>query len=136
MNARRANEAPLIRTFARSPGFPLILKKVLRTPCALLLACIIALPGILPAQDQQPAPPPSSKKAAPSADIFSGTVTLLSEGSLTVERKVLGRDAVMRTFVMDDKTTVEGRVRPRARVTVRFRALDEGGFVAVHIIVR
>ena len=76
------------------------------------------------------------KKAAPSSDIFSGTVTNLTDESLTVVRKTLGHDAVTRQFVRDADTKVEGKLREKARVTVRYRAGDEGQFRAVYIIVR
>lgn len=36
----------------------------------------------------------------------------------------------------DSKTTIEGKLRSQVRVTVRYKALDNGGFMALHIIVR
>jgi hypothetical protein len=79
---------------------------------------------------------PAPKKAAPAAEIFSGTVTKLTGESVTVVRKVPGHDAVTREFVRDAQTKVEGKLRERVRVTVRYMAGDDGGFVAVYIIVR
>ncbi len=81
-------------------------------------------------------PSPPKKKAAPAADIFSGVVTKLTDGSLTVVRKVLGHEAVTREFTRDAQTQVEGKLRDRARVTVRYKAGDDGTFIAAHIIVR
>jgi hypothetical protein len=82
-------------------------------------------------------PAGSQKPAAVSAEeIFSGTVTQFTDRSLTVVHKVPGQPPVTREFVRDGKTTIEGNLRSRARVTVRYRALDNGGFVAVHVIVR
>jgi len=99
---------------------------VIRNSCAaLLLVCSLAIPGVLRSQEPEPAAP-----------IFSGTVTQLTDRSLTVVRKAPGQKPVTREFTRDGSTTVEGKLRNRARVTVRYKALDDGGFVAVHIIVR
>lgn len=81
-------------------------------------------------------PAPAPKKTAPSADIFSGTVTKLTEESVTVVRKVAGHDAVTREFMRGAATKVEGKLREKVRVTVRYKAGEDGGFVAVYIIVR
>ena len=81
---------------------------------------VFSIPGLL--RSQEP--------------VFSGTVTQVTDRSLTVVRKVPGQQPVTREFTRDDKTTVEGKLRNKARVTVRYKALDDGGFLAVHIIVR
>ncbi len=107
--------------------------------CVLLVALGIPLGSAIAAQTSAtPAPAPGvpGKKAAPSADIFSGTVTKLTDESVTVVRKVAGHDAVTREFVRDGSTKVEGKLREKVRVTVRYKAGDDGGFVAVYIIVR
>jgi len=91
---------------------------------------VMCIPAELPGQ-----PPPTLQKA-PAANIFSGTVTKLDGDTITVVRRPIGREAVTRLFVRDEQTTVEGMLKLRARVTVRFRPLDDGGFAAVHIIVR
>ena len=92
---------------------------------ALLLVVVFAIPVLLGSQEPDTAEP-----------IFSGTVTQVTDRSLTLVRKVPGQQAVTREFIRDDKTTVEGKLRNKARVTVRYKALDDGGFLAVHIIVR
>jgi len=78
--------------------------------------------------------------AAPAAvsaeEIFSGTVTQFTDRSLMVIHKVPGHPPVTRQFLRDGGTTIEGNLRSRVRVTVRYKALDNGGFVALHIIVR
>ena len=84
----------------------------------------------------QTAATPTPKKAVPSADIFSGTVTKLTDESVTVVRKVAGHDAVTREFMRGASTKVEGKLREKVRVTVRYKADGDGGFVAVYIIVR
>jgi hypothetical protein len=69
-------------------------------------------------------------------DIFSGTLKQFKDGSITVVHKVAGRQPVTREFALDGRTTIEGKLRIAARVTVRYKALGNGGFVALHIIVR
>jgi hypothetical protein len=92
---------------------------------ALLLAIGFLIPGIVRAQ-----------VTVPVDDIFSGTVTQLTDRSLKVVRKVPGQPPVTREFTRDASTSVEGKLRNKARVTVRYRVGEDGGFVAVHIIVR
>jgi len=103
------------------------------------LALLLACPGAMSAQDT-PVPPPQAPAPgppkAPSNDIFSGTVTELTADSVTVLRTALVREAVKRTFVLDAQTVVEGKLRVKARVSVRYMADDTGQFHALHIIVR
>ncbi len=102
-----------------------------RILCALAILLSLLLPAIVPAQDSE------QNKNPPAGDIFSGTVTILQPDSVTVVRKVAGRPVVTRTFGLDSKTRIEGRLKARARVSVRFAAgADEGLFTAVYIIVR
>jgi hypothetical protein len=51
-------------------------------------------------------------------------------------RKVAGKPLVTREFVRDSGITVEGKLRNRARVTVRYKSGEENEFIAVHVIVR
>lgn len=74
-------------------------------------------------------------QAEPAPEFVSGTVVELPPGKIVVNRAVLGKPAENRTFLIDGQTKIEGRLRQRARVTVGFRASDEGD-VAVRIIVR
>jgi hypothetical protein len=104
---------------------------VTRILCALAILLGLLHPVAVRAQESE------QNKTAPAGDIFSGTVTMLQPDSLTVVRRVTGQPAVTRTFVLDSKTRIEGRLKARARVTVRFVAgADEGLFTAVYIIVR
>jgi hypothetical protein len=80
--------------------------------------------------------PTQSQKSSPSAQIFSGTVTKMTENSITAVRKVVGHDPVTRDFVRDAHTQIEGKLRVGARVTVRYKTADDGGFLALHVIVR
>ena len=79
--------------------------------------------------------PPAAEDGSNKTDFFSGIVTELNQTSLTVNRKGIGQDSATHTFTIDAKTRVEGKLRVRAKVTVRFVS-DEQGLVAVHIIVR
>ena len=105
------------------------MNRVVTYICAMLLALVS---GIAAQTSATPAP----KKSTPSADIFSGTVTQLTEEKVTVVRKVAGHDAVTREFMRDGSTKVEGKLREKVRVTVRYKAGGAGGFLAVYIIVR
>jgi hypothetical protein len=115
------------------PSVSTILNTVNRITMAMAAALLLTA-EVSPAQE--PVQPPPVKKTAPVNDIFSGTVTDLSEESLTVVRTALVRDTVKRTFILDAQTVVEGKLRAKARVTVRFAADESGQFHALHIIVR
>ena len=112
-----------------------IVNRVLTYACAGLIGFGIFLPATLRSQEPD-ASTPKAAKAAPADDIFSGTVTKLTADSVTVVRRVPGHAAVTREFVRDEQTKVEGKLRERARVTVRYKAGEDDGFVAVYIIVR
>ncbi|HKW98745.1 MAG TPA: DUF5666 domain-containing protein [Bryobacteraceae bacterium] len=70
----------------------------------------------------------------PRSEFFSGTITALSDDKITVFKSVLGKNSE-RTFLIDQKTRVEGKLRVKARVTVRYSAAEDGDH-ALHIIVR
>lgn len=111
------------------------MNRVLTYCCAGLIGFGISVP--LPLQSQEPeGSQPKAAKATPAAEIFSGTVTKLTAETVTVVRRVPGHPAVTREFARDDQTKVEGKLRERARVTVRFKANEDAGFIAVYIIVR
>lgn len=71
---------------------------------------------------------------APADQFFSGSVMDLPEGKVTVMRQVLGRND-KRTFAITPATKVEGKLRLKARVTVRYTTGDDGD-VATSILVR
>jgi hypothetical protein len=71
----------------------------------------------------------------PSGEFFSGTITVLTDDKITVNRAVLGQSSETRTFAITPATKVEGKLRVKLRVTVRFTK-DEDVETAVHIIVR
>ena len=71
----------------------------------------------------------------PSGEFFSGTITVLTDDKITVNRTALGKSSETRTFIITKSTKVEGKLRVKMRVTVRFTK-DEDVDTAVHIIVR
>ena len=60
---------------------------------------------------------------------------MLAEDKITVFKTVLGKSSETRTFLITPETRVEGKLRVKVRVTVRYTSEDEGDR-ALHIIVR
>ena len=76
-----------------------------------------------------------SPTAAKKADaFFAGTVVESTAEMITVTRTVLGKPE-NRSFVVTPETKIEGRLRARVRVTVRYIS-DEDGDTATMIVVR
>jgi len=97
--------------------------------CALLV--LLSPASSLPARAQDA--PPSEQKPKP--DYFSGTITALDEEKVTVLKTVLGKNSETRTFLITKETRIEGKLKLKARVTVRYTRADDGNH-ALHIIVR
>jgi len=93
-----------------------------------LLLLSTAFPISLPAQDKAPAEQPHN-------EFFSGIVTELTSDKITVLKAVLGKNSQTRVFLISADTRVEGKLRVKARVTVRYTR-DEDANRALHIIVR
>jgi hypothetical protein len=91
----------------------------------LLLSTLICLLGA-PDEPQQPA----------RATFFSGSVLSVSDIQITVRRRALVSNATTQTFVIDSETKIEGNLRVKANVTVRYIVDEEGHTKAVSIIVR
>ena len=68
-------------------------------------------------------------------DNFSGTVISVSDNKITVNRRSWTRDTVTKTFIIEASTKIEGKIKPKVRVTVRF-VVEENEARAIHIIVR
>ena len=96
---------------------------------ALLILLSPTAPIPVRAQDAAP----SEQKPKP--DYFSGTITALDEEKVTVLKTVLGKTSETRTFLITKETRIEGKLKLKARVTVRYTH-DEEGYRALHIIVR
>jgi hypothetical protein len=97
-----------------------------RLAAVLLALCLLCAGAVLAAQEPG---------EADAAAFYSGTVTSLEQGKVAVARTILGKPAETRTFIVNEKTKVEGQLKMKARVTVRF-AESEDGNVAVSIVVR
>jgi len=80
------------------------------------------------AQEQTPIPDANY-------EFVSGIITELPPGRIVVNRALLGKPPENRTFLVNGETKVEGKLKPKARVTVGFKTTDDGD-VAVRIIVR
>jgi hypothetical protein len=104
---------------------------VTRLVCGLLMAI-----GAVSAPATPQTANPSVRRTAPATAYFSGTVTDIKTDSITVVRKLPAKDPVTRIFHLDSKTTIEGRMHERARVTVRYGSQEDGALRAIHIIVR
>jgi hypothetical protein len=95
---------------------------------AILFGSLLAI--CVAAQD----PPPPTETPSPDS-FFSGTVLEFKPDKITVSRAILGKPAETRSFSINADTKVEGRLKNRSRVTVRFTSGEEGD-IAVSIIVR
>ncbi len=84
----------------------------------------------------QTSAPKAAPQAAPVNDIFSGTVTASTGDSVTVVRKVPAKPDEYKSFVIDKDTKIEGKLAVNARVSVRFKANEDGTVHAVRVIVR
>ena len=95
----------------------------------LLLLLSPAAPPLARAQDA----PPAEQK--PKYEFFSGTISALDPEKLTVIKSVLGKSTETRMFLITKETRVEGKLRVKVRVTIRYTR-DDSGNHALHIIVR
>ncbi len=77
----------------------------------------------------------SSKPQENSDGFFSGLVISIADDKLVVSREVLGKPAEQHTFRVNPDTKVEGKLKAKARVTVRYTPTDDGD-LAIRIIVR
>ena len=65
---------------------------------------------------------------------FAGTVTEITDDAVVISRTVQ-KKTEQRTFQLTEDTKIEGKLRTRVRVTVRYTA-DEDGYTATLIVVR
>jgi hypothetical protein len=109
---------------------------VIRLLFATVFAWQLAFVVVVAAMAAEPPAAVPVAAAAPAHDVFSGTVTALGNGTVTVVRKVPARADEARTFVVDTETKIEGKPKVAARVAVRFRTHADGTVHALRIIVR
>ncbi len=90
-----------------------------------------------PVFGQGPVPPQqSSAQSDPDTDgFYSGNVVELAPDRVTVSRTILGKPPEKRVFQITAATKVEGKLKTKSRVTVRYSPGDDGD-VAVSILVR
>ena len=65
---------------------------------------------------------------------FAGTVTQITDDAVVISRTVQ-KKTEQRTFQLTKDTKIEGKLRTRVRVTVRYTA-SEDGYIATMIVVR
>jgi hypothetical protein len=76
-----------------------------------------------------------TQRKAQNDGFFSGNVVEVTGEQVVVSRTILGKPPEKRTFKILATTKVEGKMKQKSRVTVRYAAADEGA-VALSIIVR
>jgi hypothetical protein len=77
-------------------------------------------------------PPPAEQ---PTEEYFSGIVVSYTEETVTVARTILGKSSSSRHFAITSETQIEGKLKVKVRVTVKYVTKDEVDH-ALHIIVR
>lgn len=88
------------------------------------------------AQQAQPAQQGETPQPASDSDsFFSGNVVETAPDHIVVSRTILGKPPERRRFLMNGSTKVEGRLRNKVRVTVRFDRTPDGD-VALSVLVR
>lgn len=97
------------------------------------IAALASMRPIAAAQDQHPAQQEKPKRTED--QFFSGNVVELTPERCTVSRRTLSLTTVTKTFLIDSNTVIEGKLHPKARVTVKFEKNDAGDR-AVRILVR
>lgn len=81
------------------------------------------------------AAPDEGKPAHVPESFFSGNIVSFDSTKVIVTRRTLTLSWLTRTFLLDGDTKIEGTLKEKARVTVKFEKTDKGDR-AIHIIVR
>ena len=102
----------------------------MRSTCCGALILFLVLAGFNFLRSQDPDPTLQAQD-----QFFTGTVTELNDTSVTVTRTALGTESTVHRFAIKPDTHIEGKLKLKARVTVRFVEEDEVDR-AVRIIVR
>jgi len=79
---------------------------------------------------------PGGQTIQEQSDTFSGTVIELKSDRLSVRRAIARTSVENKAFLIQPDTRVEGKLRLKARVTVRFVTNEAGEAVAMLIVVR
>jgi hypothetical protein len=96
------------------------------------VAVLVCFSSVVVAQDEHPQ---EQKPARPQETFFSGNVVSFDADKVTVTRRTLTLSWVTKTFLLTTETKIEGTLKPKARVTVKFEKTEDGD-KAIHIIVR
>jgi hypothetical protein len=97
---------------------------------ALLTVWLTMLAGLSTAQQE----PPPATSPKPVDTFFAGSVTEITPQRISVSRKLSGKTE-NRTFRITPDTKVEGKLKMKVRVTVRY-ITDDSGDTAMLIVVR
>jgi hypothetical protein len=90
------------------------------------LAAVLSLGVPVRALEQTP-DSPAVTAPSPKPQFFAGVVTELDDGHIKVSRKLVGRPAESRTFLVDSNTKMnKAAIRTKSRVTVRYKRVPEG----------
>lgn len=100
-----------------------------------IVTAIVACLSVVISPDALASQPHSRlfKEAAERASV-SGKISAIGDASFSVDVKK-GQDSVTFQFLIDDTTTVEGRLKVGAHAWVDYRT-DAGTNIATHVVVR
>ncbi|SRR5579883_653921 len=96
---------------------------------AAVFVTLVAASGLHPAWPQ--APPAPAEKSADA--FFAGIVEEVTADHVSVSRVAQGKTE-KRDFHLTPGTKIEGRLRPRVRVTVRYTSGDDGDTATLIVI--
>jgi hypothetical protein len=100
---------------------------------SIYVAALMAVAPVAVAQEEHPQQ--EQKTARPQESFFSGNVVSFDSDKVTVARRTLTLSWVTKTFVIDSDTKIEGTLKAKARVTVKFEKSEDSDR-AIHILVR
>jgi hypothetical protein len=105
---------------------------VLTVPLYIVAAAIVFTTTCLSSASGQS---PAEQVNSEADTFFSGHVVEMAADHVTVSRTVLGKTPEKRTFKITPDTKMEGKMKNKSRVTVRYTTTDDGE-IAISIIVR
>jgi hypothetical protein len=108
----------------------------MRLRTSMFLATLFLVCFTIAAWSTPPAAQPAAGSLQPTPDnqSLSGQITSMGDAEFSVQVVAKNKDASTVHFLVDDKTTVEGKLAVGAQATVEYRSND-GKNIAVHVIV-
>ncbi|MBV9266267.1 MAG: hypothetical protein JO061_08885 [Acidobacteriaceae bacterium] len=88
-----------------------------------------------PQPEQNPETPPKPEQPPDKPEFFAGIITTIDKVHVTVSRTLVGKAPETRTFLINPETKVSKAVKPRTKVTVRYRHSADGD-IALEIQLR